>query len=63
MIDSVFRTGKNFYPQVFLGEYIYLVKEKKIATYIIADVKISSDSDKENSDEEKIDKKSSDKEN
>ena len=63
MIDSVFRTGKHFYPQVFLGEYIYVVKEKKIATYIIADVKISSDSDKENSDEEKIDKKSSDKEN
>ena len=63
MIDSVFRTGKNFYPQVFLREYIYVVREKKIATYIIADVKISSDSDKENSDEEKIDKKSSDKEN
>ena len=48
---------------MFLGEYIYVVREKKIATYIIADVKISSDSDKENSDEEKIDKKSSDKEN
>ena len=63
MIDSVFRTGKKFYPQVFLGEYIYVVREKKIATYIIADVKISSDSDKENADEEKIDKKSSDKEN
>ena len=63
MIDSVFRTDKKFYPQVFLGEYIYVVREKKIATYIIADVKSSSDSDKENSDEEKIDKKSSDKEN
>ena len=25
----VFRTGKNYYPYVFLEEYIYVIKEKK----------------------------------
>ena len=27
LIDSVFRTGKNYYPQVFLEECKYVVKE------------------------------------
>ena len=27
LIDSVFRTSKNYYPQVFLEEYKYIVKE------------------------------------
>ena len=26
LIDSVFRTGKNYYPQVFLDKYKYVVK-------------------------------------
>ena len=52
MIDSVFRTDKNYYPQVFLEECKYVVKEKRIPKYIIDDTKISSDSDRENSDEE-----------
>ena len=30
LIDSVFRTGNNYYPQVFLVECKYVVKEKKI---------------------------------
>ena len=29
LIDSVFRTGKNYYPQVFLEECKYVIKEKK----------------------------------
>ena len=29
LIHSVFRTGKNYYPQVFLDECKYVVKEKK----------------------------------
>ena len=29
LIDSVFRTGKNYYPQVFLKECKYIVKEKR----------------------------------
>ena len=29
LIDSVFGTGKNYYPQVFLEECKYIVKEKK----------------------------------
>ena len=35
--NSVFRTGKNFYPQVFLKECKYVVKEKKTAKYITED--------------------------
>ena len=30
LIDSVFRPGKNYYPQVFLGKCKYVVKEKKV---------------------------------
>ena len=52
MIDYFFRTSKNYYPQVFLEECKYLVKEKKIPKYIIDDTEISSDSNKKNSDEE-----------
>ena len=50
-IGSVFRTGKNYYPQVFLEECKYVVKWKKISKYIIDDIEIYSDSDRENSDE------------
>ena len=63
LIDSVFRTGKNYYPQVFLGECKYVVKEKKIRKYIIDDIELSSDSDKKNSDRENSDEENSDKEN
>ena len=49
LIDSVFRTSKNYYPQVFSEECKYVVKEKKkIPNYIIDDIEISSDSDREN---------------
>ena len=47
LIDSVFRTGKNYYSQVFLEECNYVIKEKTIYNYIIDDVEISSDSDEE----------------
>ena len=30
LIDSVYRTGKSYYPQKFLEEYKYTVKEKKM---------------------------------
>ena len=54
-IDSVFRTSKSYYPQVFLKECKYVVKEKQIPKYIkyiIDNIEISSNSDRENSDEE-----------
>ena len=54
MIDSVFRTGKNYYPQVFLQECKYFVKEKYIHKNIIYDIEISSDSDEENSCEKSL---------
>ena len=63
MINSVFRTGKNYYPRVFLEECIFVVKEKMIPKYIIDDTEISSNSDKENFEEESSYKESSSKEN
>ena len=63
LIDSVFRTGKNYYPQVFLEECKYVVKEEKIPKYIIEDIEVSSDSERENSDEESSDEKNSDEKN
>ena len=63
LINSVFRTNKNYYPQVFLEEYKYVFKEKKIPKYISVDIEISSDSDRENSDEENSDEKNSEEEN
>ena len=47
-----FRTGKNYYPQVFLEEYKYIVKEKKMPNYITDGIEISLDSDREDSDKE-----------
>ena len=63
LINSVFETGKNYYPQVFLEECKYVVKDKKIPKYIIDDKEISSDSDRENSDEENSNDNTSDEEN
>ena len=59
LTNSVFRTGKNYYPWVFLEECEYVVKEKKIPMYII-NIEISSDSDRENSDEQNSDKETAD---
>ena len=63
LFDSVFRTGKDYYPQVFLDECKDVVKEKKILKYIIDDIEISSDSDRENCDEETSDEENSDEKN
>ena len=35
LIDSIFRTGKNYYPQVFLEECKYVIKERKISKEIL----------------------------
>ena len=37
---SVFRTGKNYYPQVFLEKCKYVIKKTKIPKYIIDDIEI-----------------------
>ena len=63
LINSVCKTGKNYYPQVFLEKRKYVIKNKKIPKYIIDNIEISSDSDEENSDEESSDEVNSDKEN
>ena len=63
MIDSVYRTNKNYYPQMFLEECKFVVKEKKMPEYITDDIEISSnDSDWEDSDEENHDEENSDEE-
>ena len=46
LIDSVFRTGINYYPQGFLGECKYVVKGKEISYNTIDKIQISSDSDR-----------------
>ena len=51
LINSVFRTSKNYYPEIFLEECKYVVKWKNMSKYIIDDMEIFSDSDRENSDE------------
>ena len=64
MIDSVFRTGKNYCPQVFLEECKYVVKEKKMPEYITDSIEVSFEvSDRDDSDEEISNKKNSDEEN
>ena len=45
---------------MFLEECKYVVKEKKILEYITGDIEISSDSDKQDSDEENFSKENSD---
>ena len=35
LVDSVFRTDKNYYPHVFLEKFKYVFKEKKMTKYII----------------------------
>ena len=46
LTDSVFRTGKDYY-QLFLEEWKYVVKEKKLSKYITDEIEISSGSDRE----------------
>ena len=46
---------------MFLKEYEYVVKEKKIPKHIIYDITIFSDSDGEDSDEENSDEENSNK--
>ena len=53
MIDPIYKKDKNYYPQVFLEEGKYVVKEKKASKFITDYIEISSeDSDRENPDEE-----------
>ena len=61
LIDSALGTG--YYPQVFLEEGKHAVKEKKMPEYITDDIEISSDSDREHSDEKNPNKENSDEEN
>ena len=45
LIDSVFRTGKYYYPQVYLEDCKFVINKKKnIHIYIIDDVEIFSGS-------------------
>ena len=53
-ISSVFRSGKDYFPEVLLEECKYIVKEKTMLKHITDDIKIFSDEEnsiKTNSDE------------
>ena len=63
MIHFVFRTSKNYCPEVFLEECKYIVKGKKMPKYITGNIEISSDSDREDSDEQNSNEENSDEEN
>ena len=52
LINSVFRTGKIFYPQVFLEKCKYVVQEKEVSEYITNKIKVFSDSNKKDFGEE-----------
>ena len=43
LIDSVFKMGKNYYPQVFSEECKYVVKENKMSKFINDQFEISFD--------------------
>ena len=62
LMNFVFITGKNNYPQVVLEKCKYGVKERKIPKYITDHIEISSDSDRENPNEEKSHEENSGKE-
>ena len=51
MIDYVFRTSKTYYPRVFLEELIKML----LKNAWVYDIEISSDSDREDCDEENFD--------
>ena len=42
LIDTVFKMGKNCYPQAFLEECRYIIKDKKIRKYIRDDLETCS---------------------
>ena len=59
MIDSVYRTGENYYPQVLLEKCRFVIKESKMSEYI-TDI---DNRDEEHSDEINPDGEISDEEN
>ena len=40
LFNSAFRPSKTYYPQVFLEEFKFVVKEKKIPDYIAGNIEI-----------------------
>ena len=43
MTDSVLKSGKNYYSQIFLEESKYKLKEEEIKSFIKDDLESSSD--------------------
>ena len=62
LIDSGFRTGKNYCPEVFLEECKNVIKEKRFLSILLT-IQTLLDSDRENSDEENSDEENCDEEN
>ena len=62
MVNPVFITGKNYYPQVSSEECKIVIKEKKIPEHFTDNMESSSYSDREDSGEENSNEKNSDEE-
>ena len=60
LFNSVFRTRKNYYPQVFLEECKYANKQKQMPEYITDNIEVSN---AENFNEEKPDEENFNEEN
>ena len=43
LIDSIYRKDKSYHPQVFLEEWGYVVKVKKMSEFVTGNTEISSD--------------------
>ena len=43
LVYSIFKMGKNNYPQLFLEECKYIVKEKEVARHITENLEVSYD--------------------
>ena len=43
LIDSVFKIYENYYPQIFLEEFKYVVKKKEVTRHITEELEVSSD--------------------
>ena len=57
LLDSVVKIGIDYYPQIFLEEYKYVIKKKNIINFINEELKFDesdneSDNDKSNESDE-----------
>ena len=55
MSDSVIRVNKKYYPQTFLEEFKYVIRENKMENLINDDLDLSSPDESDNESDNKSD--------